>query len=291
MDTELLRTFLELNRTRHFGHTADNLCLSQSAVSARIRLLEDTIGAPLFTRNRNDIQLTAAGQKLIPFAEHLVLTWNRARHEVVLDEAIQSSLLIGAVPSLWDIRLQDWLAQVSETMPELALSAEVQNQDWLLRQVRDRMLDLAFTFEAPQSGDLEVRDLGVVSLILVASHAGLSPTEAMGAGYILVDWGTSFSFAHARHFPGSPAARLRMNLGRMARAFLLQSGGSAYLAEDMVAGDIRARRLYKVKGAPVIERRAYALFPSDSEKRSVIDQVLAIYNQADKQPASLAPVY
>ena len=289
MDTELMRTFLELNRTRHFGRTADNLCLSQSAVSARIRLLEDAIGTPLFTRNRNDIQLTAAGQKLIPYAEQLVLTWSRARHEVVLEEAVQTSLLVGAVPSLWDIQLQAWLEQVSEAMPGVALSAEVQNQDFLLRQVRERMLDLAFTFEAPQSGELEVCDLGPVPLVLVASRAGLSPTEALAAGYILVDWGASFSLAHARHFPGSPAPRLRMSLGRMARAFLLQSGGSAYLAEAMVASDLRARRLYKVKGAPVIERRAYAMFPGDTEKRELIKNVLKFYQSSPSTVSGLAP--
>ena len=41
MDIDLLRTFLEVYRTRHFGRTAENLYLTQSAVSARIRLLEE----------------------------------------------------------------------------------------------------------------------------------------------------------------------------------------------------------------------------------------------------------
>jgi DNA-binding transcriptional LysR family regulator len=44
MDTQLLRTFLEVHRTRHFGRAADNLYVSQSAVSARIRQLEEELG-------------------------------------------------------------------------------------------------------------------------------------------------------------------------------------------------------------------------------------------------------
>jgi DNA-binding transcriptional LysR family regulator len=72
MDIDLLKTFLEVNRTRHFGRAAENLFLTQSAVSARVRQLEDTIGVPLFTRTRNDIQLTPAGTRLLKYAESIL---------------------------------------------------------------------------------------------------------------------------------------------------------------------------------------------------------------------------
>ena len=45
MDIDLLRTFVEVSSTRHFGKAAQNLFVTQSAVSARIRLLERTLGA------------------------------------------------------------------------------------------------------------------------------------------------------------------------------------------------------------------------------------------------------
>ena len=63
MDIELLRTFLAVVRTRHFGRAADELCVTQSAVSARIRQLEKTLGKPLFSRIRNNIQLTPEGRQ------------------------------------------------------------------------------------------------------------------------------------------------------------------------------------------------------------------------------------
>ena len=40
MDIDLLKTFLEVNKTRHFGRAADNLYLTPAAVSARVRQLE-----------------------------------------------------------------------------------------------------------------------------------------------------------------------------------------------------------------------------------------------------------
>ena len=53
VDTELLKTFLEVSRTRHFGRAAEALYLTQSAVSFRIRQLENQLGVNLFTRHRN----------------------------------------------------------------------------------------------------------------------------------------------------------------------------------------------------------------------------------------------
>src|SRR3970040_1240813 len=96
MDIDLLRTFLEVNRTRHFGKTAENLYLTQSAVSARIRLLEATLGAPLFTRTRNDIQLTPAGSRMLKYAESILNSWNRARQDTAISEENTASLAIGA---------------------------------------------------------------------------------------------------------------------------------------------------------------------------------------------------
>ncbi|HBY5160968.1 LysR family transcriptional regulator, partial [Acinetobacter baumannii] len=52
VDTELLKTFLEVSRTRHFGRAAEALYLTQSAVSFRIRQLENQLGVNLFTRHR-----------------------------------------------------------------------------------------------------------------------------------------------------------------------------------------------------------------------------------------------
>ncbi|MGQ7073419.1 LysR family transcriptional regulator [Escherichia sp. SP-MK2] len=83
MDTELLKTFLEVSRTRHFGRAAESLYLTQSAVSFRIRQLENQLGVNLFTRHRNNIRLTAAGEKLLPYAETLMSTWQAAHNEAL----------------------------------------------------------------------------------------------------------------------------------------------------------------------------------------------------------------
>ena len=89
MDTDLLRTFIEVSKTRHFGRAAENLYLTQSAVSFRIRQLEQQLGVSLFARHRNNIQLTQSGEHLLPYAETILQTLGRAKQTLAKDDAMQ----------------------------------------------------------------------------------------------------------------------------------------------------------------------------------------------------------
>lgn len=276
MDTELLKTFLELSRTRHFRRAAENLFISQSAVSARIHQLEEQLGVPLFTRERNNIQLTAAGHKLLKFADTIIGVWKRAQLEVAVVEEERSALSVGGVAGLWDDYLQQWLKRVSSELPQLVLSIEAHNAGEILRGVCDRTLDIGFSFEAPRIADLSVTELPGISLIMVSSTAHQKLAEALQDAYIFVDWGTSFASAHANMFPQHQPPSMRVNLGRIACDFILRNGGAAYLAEGAVAADLAAGRLHRVEGAPPVLRAVYALHRTDSERRVLIEGLLAI---------------
>ena len=275
MDIDLLKTFLEVYRTRHFGRTAENLYLTQSAVSARIRLLEETLGAPLFTRTRNDIQLTPAGTRLLKYAESILNAWNRARQDAALGEEDKISLAIGGAYSLWDILLQEWTHRLYGELPQVALQAEAHGPEVLIRRLLDRALDIAFMFEPPQMAELQVREIALIKLIMVADRPHLTAREAVGQGYIMADWGTSYAISHARHFPDMPPPAVRMGLGRMALAFLLYNGGAVYLAEQMVSEHLQLGRLYRVEDAPVIDRQVHAVYPLASERKTLLEQVLS----------------
>ena len=276
MDIDLLRTFLEVHRTRHFGRAADNLYLSQSAISARIRHLEDQVGTPLFTRDRNDIRLTAVGKRLLPHAESIVTAWHRARQEVTLGTDMGQSLSVGGTPSMWDILMQDWLQQIYQKMPDLALTADVAGPNELLRSLLDGTIDLALTFESPQVVRLNVVELKSIPLVMVSSQRGIGAAKALAKDYLLVDWGTSFLTTHAKNFKDCPSPRLRVGLGRIAYDFLLHQGGSAYLAQPMVQKDLDNQRLFPVEDAPIIKRPAFAVYPERPDNSDAIECALAL---------------
>ncbi len=276
MDIEQLRTFLEVVRTRHFGKAAEELHVTQSAVSARIRHLEQTLGKPLFTRHRNNIQLTAEGQQLRKHAETIVLVWTRACQEAGLGTEFSSALAIGALADLWSTMLGGWLPVLRNRMPDTALHIETANTDALIRKLQDNILDLAVLFEPSRVAELEIRELGTFSLVLAATQPKRTPEQALTSGYVMVDWGTAFAVTHARLFPDMPAPTLHMNLGTLARRYLQQADGAAYLPEQVLEVAQGGRPLYRVEDAPPIERPVFAMYATGSDRSELIQQALTL---------------
>lgn len=272
MDIELLRTFLEVNKTRHFGKAAANLYVTQAAVSARIRQLEQTVGVALFTRGRNDIQLTPFGRKLIEHAETILRSWTQARQELVVEDEHKSALVTACVPGVWETLLEPWIARIRNEMPDLVLSAEICDTKTVVTRLLDNTADLGLMFEAPESGDLKSDRLATFRFVLTSNQAGLSAHEALNGHYLFVNWGDWFSAAHAKHFRESGTPVLRLDSGRPARALIVETGGSAYLPQAMVQRDLDECRLHLVTDAPVIERTVNAVYVAEADKRILVDK-------------------
>ena len=68
MELYWLQDFLALVRTGNFSKAAMERHVTQSAFSRRIQALEDWVGAPLFDRSGHPVELTGAGQQLLPIA-------------------------------------------------------------------------------------------------------------------------------------------------------------------------------------------------------------------------------
>ncbi|MGD8784683.1 MAG: LysR family transcriptional regulator [Thioalkalispiraceae bacterium] len=270
MDIDALKTFLEVNQCKHFGQAAKNLYLSQSTVSARIKLIEDRVGLPLFIRQRNNLQLTPAGEKLVKYANNIVTTWNRARQDIAINDSQQIPFVAGAQPSLWDSVLVDWLNYLYKIRPDVVINAEVHGPEILARRIQEQTMDIAFVFDNPQLLNFECRQLFDIPLVMVSNKAYDDPLEAINDHYIYVDWGTSFSISHAQHFPELSPPKIRIMLGRIALDYLLCNGGTTYLPEPMLETYLNEQRLFIVGNAPVIYRSVFAIYAHITEQPELI---------------------
>lgn len=275
MDLDLLRTFLELNRTRHFGRAAEALFVTQAAVSSRLKSLEDQLGVTLFDRSTREMRLTPEGGRLIRHSEKLIAAWRAARQDVSLAEASQQ-LVIGGSLRLWDVLLQRWLHDLRRNYPKLAIIAEAQTPDFLTRKLIDGTLDVAILLEPAQLDIMQIREIAEVEFILVSSDPGLSVEQALEDNYVFVDWGLSFGLDHRRTFPDASEAITRVTHAKMALEYISLIGGSAYLPKRMVDKDIEVGLLYEVTDAPVFSRRAYATFPVRSPRLELIEESLRL---------------
>ena len=276
MDIELLRTFLEVSRTRHFGQAADSMFLTQAAVSARIKTLENLLGVSLFIRKKRDIQLTPEGNRLISRADRLISEWRKIRQEISAGGASRQ-LSVGGSLRLWDIILQRWLILMREALPELALILESHTPELLTRKLLDGVLDLAFMLEPPQLEILHTRAVGKLLLRLVSNRPGETLEQALGKGYLMVDWGLTHALQHRRFFPDTPEPQTRLANGSLSLHYLLTLGGAAYLPEMIVQPHIDSERLYWVDDAPVFEHSVHAVFPVRSGRKELIDTILGYF--------------
>ncbi len=276
MDITTLETFLEVAKVRHFGRAADNLCVTQSAVSARVRALEETLGQTLFVRERSNIHLSNTGEAFLIYAKNIVDNWDRANQALKLPALVKTRIDIGGLPGIWDMLLQPWLHKILKNHSDVAISAEVLSEESLLERVSNRSLDLAFVYDAPRGKYLNSMAFAELPLVLVSSHANQTVEQALSEGYSFVDWGANFAVQHAKNFPNAPYARLQTTQGRVAYERLKALGGAAYLAEPMVMKAIKNKELFKVKKAPMFDRAAYAVFHQKTEKTDIIQSLITL---------------
>lgn len=274
MDTDLLKTFLEVQRTRHFGKAAENLYLTQSAVSFRIRQLEQQLGVNLFSRYRNNIQLTAAGERLLPHAEAMLTTLQRAKQDVAVSAEQAAQLAIAATANIWDAFLLNSFIHLQQSLPALSWRAESFGREQTVRLILERNLDLAFLFDPPKVDEMQVEKLGMIRLLPVTTFEQNTAEYAMQQHYIFVDWGTSFHIQHAQNFPELPPPSLRTGNARIALGMILQNGGSAYLPEMMVQSLLENGQLRLISDAPVIAREVYAAALHKTPSAGLVQQII-----------------
>lgn len=277
MDIELLRTFLEVSRTRHFGQAAESMFLTQAAVSARIKTLEAMLGARLFIRDRRDIKLTPEGNRLVSRADRLISEWRKIRQEISAGGATRQ-LSVGGSLRLWDVILQQWLVRLRAAMPDLALIAESHTPELLTRKLLEGVLDVAFMLEPPQLELLQIHEIGRLRLRLVSSRPDLELDSALADGYLMVDWGLTHTLQHRRLFPDAPEPQTRLASGSLALHYLLEIGGSAYLPDSMLLPYIDQERLYWVENAQPIDHRIHAVYPVRSGRLELIGEVFGYFD-------------
>ncbi len=277
MDLELLRTFLEVSRLRHFGKAAEMLHLTQAAVSARIKLLEGQLGVSLFDRLNREVRLTPEGNRLVRHADLLLSEWRKARQDVTAGGANQQ-LSIGGSLRLWDVLLQQWLYDLRSQHPHIALIAESHTPEVLTRRILDGVLDIAFMLEPAQLDVLQIKKVTVLELDLITSHADYSLEQALADDYLMVDWGLAHSLTHKRLFPDMPEPHTRLGTAKMAMGYLQTLGGSAYLPKQSVQHELEVGTLFCVENAPTIKHPAYAVYPVRSSRVELIKEVLSIFD-------------
>jgi LysR family transcriptional regulator, flagellar master operon regulator len=255
MDIELARTFIEIVSTGSFIKAADRLHVAQTTVSARVRLLEQQLGRPLFVRNKGGASLTPAGEQFLRFAPSFVQLWQRARQQVAVPEGHRAVLTIGSEVSLWQPLLVQWVRMMRRSHSDIAIRVHVDVPQDLTTHVAAGLVDIAIMYAPQHRPGLEIDLLMEEELVLVATD--LTTYKANDPRYVHVEWGPDFAIHHAASFPDTIPS-LVANLGPLALDYILSEGGSGYFRLHAVQPHLASGQLHLVPGAPQFSFPIYA---------------------------------
>lgn len=272
MDISIARTFLEVVKTGSFVGAASNLNLTQTAVSARIRVLEEQLDCPVFIRNKAGAKLTPAGEQFHRFASTLVQVWARAQRAVALPHGRETVVTIGAELSLWSPLLRHWLLWMRRECPEIAIRTQIDTSERLMGQVQDGSLDLAIIYAAPSRPGVIAELLFEEKLVLARTTP--TTTSLAPEDHVQIDWGEEFAASYQAAFPDQPNAVLSISYGPLALDYILATGGSGYFRKGFIRSYLEEGRLALVPGSPEFSYSAYVIHSAKADP-GVMDRVRA----------------
>ena len=258
MDIVTARTFLEVTKTGSFVAAAESLNISQTAVSARIRVLDEQLERAVFVRNKAGARLTPAGERFYRFAATLVQVWETARGTVALPPGRAALVTLGAELSLWSPLLKHWLLWMRRECPDIAVRTTIETAEQLVARVQEGALDAAVLYAAPHRPGLVAELLFEERLVLARTTIPDAGEEPVG-----IDWGEAFSEGLRLAFPERPNPAVSVSYGPLALDYILTVGGSGYFREGFIRPYLEAGRLEIVPNSPAF---AYPAYLVSSEK-------------------------
>jgi DNA-binding transcriptional LysR family regulator len=157
MDIADLRVFATVARLGGMNRAATELNTVQSNVTARIRLLEEELGAALFRRHSRGVTLTAAGNRLLPYALRAQKLIEEARRAFADDGVPRGALAIGSLETTAALRLSPQLSSYAAAYPAVDLILRTGTTAELVRDVLEHRLEGAFVCGPVDHPDLEAR--------------------------------------------------------------------------------------------------------------------------------------
>lgn len=140
-DTTLLRTFQAVAQEASFTRAAGRLNLTQSAVSAHVRRLEEQTGKALLSRSTRSVVLTPEGEVLLGYAR-AILRLNEAARLKLSGVADGVHIRVGASDDFMSTWLPSLLRRFQNSRPALTLEVRVANTGLLLAGMEAGELDL-----------------------------------------------------------------------------------------------------------------------------------------------------
>lgn len=168
MELFQLRSFQAVAQTGNLTKAAGMLHLSQSALSTQIKNLEEELGVGLFVRQAKGMQLTAAGEALLPPAQDIMARSLELRRIAQgFHQTVSGPLNIGLNTDPTFLQLNRIIRAITTALPQVSLSFSISQTLSTEAQLKRGEMDMGFAFGVDFSEAVTVRQLTTTPISVV----------------------------------------------------------------------------------------------------------------------------
>lgn len=131
----------------HYGSynkAADVLFLSQPSVSARIQSLERELNCKVFDRIGKQIQLTEEGKRFLPYAQQILMTYQKGKLHINRKKQLPEELRLGCTVSVSNYTIPDVLSRLKQQFPNTHFKLVTSTTDEIIDRVVNKEVDIGF---------------------------------------------------------------------------------------------------------------------------------------------------
>ncbi len=167
---ELYRGFLEVAKQGNISAAAQNLFISQSAVSQSVKQLEEQLQVRLFSRSTRGVSLTSEGKLLLEYVSHALGLLQSGEEKIAASrQLLTGELIIGASDTVTKTYLLSRLEAFHKDYPDIRIRILNGTTSMVLDYLHAGQVDIAFASEAPDETVYSVRHCVDTHTIFVAA--------------------------------------------------------------------------------------------------------------------------
>ncbi|MEZ5615698.1 MAG: LysR substrate-binding domain-containing protein [Rhodocyclaceae bacterium] len=265
-----LKIFEAVARHLSFSRAADELHLTQPAVSMQVRSLEEAAGLPLTEQVGKKIFLTEAGAELARHARVVALQLREAEEALAAMKGLRGGLLNIAAVSTAKYFVPRLLAAFRDDHPEVELRLGVHNREAIVRQLSDNEIDLAVMGRPPQELETVSEPFADNPLVFIAAPdhplarlRRIEPQRLAEEIFLLREPGSGTRAAMERFLADNgvaPQRTVEMTSNETIKQAVMAGMGISFISERTIALELATRNIARlnVAGTP-LKRQWYVV--------------------------------
>jgi LysR family transcriptional regulator, transcriptional activator of the cysJI operon len=269
-----LKVFYTVAKRLSFTKAADELFITQPAITKHIHELEDEYKAKLFERKGNRINLTAAGELLFNHAENVFQLYNNVAFEInALDKRKEGMLRLGASTTVSQYIVAPLLAKFRNKFPDVQLSLITGNTTQVERALLDKDIEIGIIEGYSKNTEISYHHFLKDKLVLVcsskhplANRNELKIEELKTIRYIQREQGSGtrevieHTLKKARLNPADLQVEIRLGSTESIKSYLLNSPCMAFISIHAITDEVRKGELKVIDVKDLsIERSFYII--------------------------------